>query len=150
MPQIAPEKLNRVKQVESSISRNLFFVSGFISVIAMIMALVEFFSRGAFPPSGINVFYIGVLLIYSLHKEFLRWLDEKEVERQGEWFLYSWIGLTVVLYIINFWAKGYFSYSQEGMASDSLRGITFLTLEVSGVFILARFSKIIKIILEKK
>jgi len=121
-----------------------------ITLIAMLMVIIEFFSRGAFLPSQIGFFYIAVLFVYSVHKEMLRWLGEKKIERQGEYFLYSWIGLTVILYIINFLTKEYFSYSSEGMAVVSLREVSFVTVEVALIFLFTRLSKVIKIILEKR
>jgi len=74
----------------------------------------------------------------------------KKIERQGEYFIYSWIGLTVILYIINFLTKEYFSYSPEGMALASLKEVSFLTVEVALIFLFTRLSKVIKIILEKR
>ena len=121
-----------------------------ITLIAMLMVIIEFFSRGTFLPSQIGFFYIAVLFVYSIHKEMLRWLGEKKIERQGEYFIYSWIGLTVILYIINFLTKEYFSYSPEGMALASLKEVSFLTVEVALIFLFTRLSKVIKIILEKR
>lgn len=144
------QKLKKIREIEFAINKNLFNICGIITIAAMVMILIEFFTRGAFPPSGINIFYIGILFIYSIHKEMLRWLGEKEVERQGEWFVYTWIGLTVILYIINFLAKGYFSYSFRGIPTESLGAITITTLEVCAIFILTRFSKAVKIIFGKK
>ena len=71
----------------------------------MVIKLAEFFSRGAFAPTKIELFYLGVLVIYSLHKEMVRWLGERKVERQGECFVYIWVGLTTALYLINFFTN---------------------------------------------
>ena len=150
MPKISEEKLNKIRKIELAINKNLFIICAFITLTAMVMTLIGFFTRGAFPPSGISVFYIGILFIYSIHKEMLRWLGEKKIERQGEWFVYSWIGLTVVLYIVNFLTKGYFSYSSEGVPLEPLRGLAITTMEVCAIFILTRLSKVAKISLEKK
>jgi len=76
-------------------------------------------------------------------------LEKKEIERQGECFVYAWITLVVILYIVNFLTKGYFNYSSEGAFVGSLREITIIALEVFAIFILTRLSKTIKIV-EKK
>jgi len=150
MTKIANDKLKKIRKVELAISQKLFITCAVISIIAITMATIEFFSRGAFPPPGISFFYIAMLCIYSIHKEMLRWLEEKKVERQGEWFVYSWIGLTTILYVINFLTKDYFRYSENGVYVESLRGITITTIEVCAVFIVTRLSKVLKISLEKK
>jgi len=150
MSEISKEKLKKFKKVESAINKNLFIICAVITFIVMAIILIEFFTRGAFPPSGINFFYIGILFLYSIHKEILRWLDKKEVERQGESFVYAWIAIVVILYIINFSAKGYFTYSSEGMFLESLREATLIALEVSAIFILTRISKAVKMGLGKK
>lgn len=150
MPAISTERLKQIRKVEFAINKNLFFICITITFMAMVMAMMEFFSRGAFPPSRIGFFYIGVLFIYSIHKEMLRWLEEKKIERRGEYFVYSWIGFTFLLYLINFLTKGHFGYSPEGIPLDSLSRITATTLEVCGIFILTRLSKLVKISLEKK
>jgi len=150
MPRIPEEKLKKIRKVESAINKHLFIICAAITLMTMLMAVIEFFSRGAFPPSKIGFFYIGVLFIYSVHKEMLRWLEEKEIEREGEYFLYFWIGLAVILYIINFLTKGYFNYSPQGVPLESLKEVSIITLEVAGIFLFTRLSKVIKVILEKK
>ena len=150
MPEVSEEKLNKLKKIELAINKNLFIICAVITLIVMAMSTMEFFSRGAFPPSGINFFYIGILFLYSIHKEILRWLEKKEIERQGESFVYIWIALVVVLYIINFLTKDYFSYSSEGVLIESLGRITTTALEVSAIFILTRLSKAVKMSLKKK
>lgn len=150
MPQRLEEKLKKVREIEFTINKHLFLICATITLIAMLMVTIEFFSRGAFPPSKIGFFYIAILFVYSIHKEMLRWLGEKKIERQGEYFLYSWIGLTVILYIINFLAKDYFSYSPEGMSAESLKVVSIITIEVALIFLFTRLSKVIKIILEKR
>lgn len=108
MSRLSEENLINVRRIESVINRNLFLICTTITVIVMVMVTIEFFSRGAFFPLRIGFFYIGVLFIYTAHKEMLRWLEEKGVERQGEVFLYSWIGLTTLFYVINFLTKDYY------------------------------------------
>jgi len=113
----------------------------------MALTVTEFFGRGAFLPADMGLFYLGVLLIYSVHKEMVRWLGKRKVERQGEYFVYGWIALTTVLYIVNFLSNGYFTYNGEYLSS--LRNVSVLTVEVLAVFILTRCLKILKIILIK-
>jgi len=150
MPQRPEEKLKKVREIEFTINKHLFLICATITLIAMLMVTMEFFSRGAFPPSKIGFFYVAVLFVYSIHKEMLRWLGEKKIERQGEYFLYSWIGLTVILYIVNFLTKDYFSYSPEGMPVVLLQEVSLITVEVAIIFLFTRLSKVIKIISEKK
>ena len=150
MPRIPKEKLKKVREIEFTINKHLFLICTTITLIAILMVTIEFFSRGAFPPSKIGFFYIAVLFVYSIHKEMLRWLGEKKIERQGEYFLYSWIGLAVILYIINFLTKDYFSYSPEGMPVALLQEVSLITVEVAIIFLFTRLSKVIKVILEKR
>lgn len=150
MVQLSEKKLRDIKKTERKVNKSLFVFCAIITLIAMSMAIIEFFSRGVFPSSGMGIFYIGVLFIYSIHKEMLRWIEEKDLKRQGEWFVYSWILLTVFLYIINFSTKRYFSYSSEGTPLRSLEGISVIALEVCVIFVLTRLSKTMKIILSKK
>lgn len=136
--------LKRLREIEAGINRKLFYIAGGVTFAAMAMVLLQFFTRGQFPPARIDIFYLGVLVIYSLHKELVRWLGKRKVERQGEVFVYSWIALTTALYIINFLTKDYFSYSAEGESLNTLRETAILTLEVLAVFLLTRTLKIVK------
>jgi len=144
------ENLANVRRVESIINRNLFLICIVVTVIVMAMITIEFFSRGAFFPSRIGFFYIGVLFIYTAHKEMLRWLEEKGVERLGEIFLYSWIGLTTLFYVINFLTKDYYGMSLEGKPLECMSEVSIITLEVVAIFLLARLSKVLKIMLMKR
>jgi len=150
MTRLSEESLINIRKVESKINKNLFLICIVITVITMLMVTIEFFSRGEFFPSRIDLFYIGVLFIYTVHKEMLRWLEEKGIDRQGEAFLYFWIGLTTLFYIINFLTKDYYHLSLEGRALGCMSEVTFITLEVAVIFLLARLSKVIKIILMKR
>lgn len=150
MKKITQEELNKIRDIEFSINKNLYLASGFITIVTMAMALVEFFGRGSFPPPGINFFYIGVVFLYSVHKEMLRWLEEKRTDRHGEIFVYSWIALTVILYVVDFAKKGYYTHSPLGLTLNSLSGVTLTTLEVCGIFIITKLSKVINVILEKR
>jgi hypothetical protein len=150
MAKLSEEALVHVRKVESIINRNLFLICTFITIIVMAMATIEFFSRGAFFPSRIGFFYVGILFIYSAHKEMLRWLEEKGVERQGEVFLYSWIGLATLFYIINFLSKDYYSLGLDGKPLGCMSEVAIITLEVAAIFVLARLSKVIKIMLMKR
>ena len=145
-------KLNQVKhlrKIESRINKNLFVITGIITIIAMAMILMEFFSKGSFFPSNIGIFYLGVLVIYSIHKELLRWLGKRTIERQGEIFVYTWIILTAFLYVINFIYNGEFNVSSNGIELTTLRDLSVLTLEVLGIFIFTRCLKILKHVLTK-
>ncbi|MFC1663949.1 hypothetical protein ACFL0A_02395 [Patescibacteria group bacterium] len=149
MAKLSEKNLKRIREIEFAINRNLFLICAVITLTTMIIASIEFFGRGAFPSSRISFFYVGILVIYSVHKELLRWLEEKKIERQGEWFVYSWIGLTLVFYIVNFLTKDYFDSSSEGLPLGSLTNITVLTLQVCIIFLLTKLSKVVKISLEK-
>lgn len=138
------------KILEKKINRILFHICLVITIIAMAMMLIEFFSRGQFPPTKIGLFYVGILLIYSIHKEALRWVEKEYQERRGELLVYLWIVVTTILYIVNFFTKDYFMYSPSGQDLSTLSVITLTALEVCGVFILARISKILALHLFKK
>jgi hypothetical protein len=150
MSKISKEDLEKIQNVEFAISKNLFAICFSITVVVMSMFVVGFFSKGAFPPPGMNIFYIGILFLYSVHKEMLRWLEEKRVERKGEWFVYSWIILTIVIYLVNFLTKNQFCNPENSNSMESLREITVTSLEVCAIFILTRLSKVIKITSEKR
>ena len=145
-----PSQLQKIRDIETGINRNLFLICAGVTLAAMIMIILEFLTRGAFPPVQINLFYIGVLIIYSLHKEMVRWLGQRKVERQGEYFVYAWIILTTVLYLVNFLSKNYFSYSVLGEKTPVLRDISVITLEVLAIFIFTRILKLFRIILTKR
>ena len=144
------QRFQHIKIIEAGISRRLFIICGIVTVIVMAMTLIDFFTRGNLFTVQIAPFYLGVLVIYSLHKEIVRWLGESRPERQGELFVYAWIGLTMTLYIINFASKNYFSMTNEGISINTLQGVTVLTLEVLAVFIFTRILKISKICLTRK
>jgi len=145
--------MQKIYKEEFSINRTLFNISIFVTVLAIGMMLTEFFSRGAFPATKIGVFYIGVLMIYSFHKEALRWISkatDKEIMRRGEYFVYFWIVLTAVLYLVNFLTKDYFVTGNMGQELTALSEISFTALEVCAVFIFARIFKIIFNLLYQK
>jgi len=150
MVQISGENLSRIRRVEREINRKLFFICAVVTVVAMLMTLIEFFGRGEFPSSRINLFYMGVLFLYSIHKEMIRWLEEKTEDRQGEYFLYSWIGLTVLLYTINFLTKDYFCYTTNGGPAECIREASVITIEVAIVFLFTRLSKVLKVVIERR
>ncbi len=134
----------KLRRVESRINRHLFLICAMVTVLVMIFFSLEFFTRGFFKPAKIELFYLGVLVIYSIHKELLRWLGKRKIERQGEYFVYSWIILTSVLYVVNFLANGYFSYSVSGKELAVLSNMSILTVEVLAIFIFTRALKIVK------
>jgi len=138
----------KVIKIETQINNILFWICFFITILTIIMVLVEFFTQGEYPSSHIGVFYVGVLAIYSLHKEAIRFLEHaspSKTQRKGEIFVYFWIILTAILYLINFLTKNSFSYTQYGEEARGLMDATYLTLEVGAVFILARILKLIMI-----
>ena len=145
-----PNQLQKLRNVETGINRNLFLVCAGVTLAAMAMSVLEFFTRGAFPPIQIGFFYIVVLIIYSLHKEMVRWLGERKVERQGEYFVYGWVVLATLLYLVNFLSKNYFSFSALGEKMPVLRDVSTITLEVLAVFISTRILKLLRIILTKR
>lgn len=117
------------------------------------MNLLEFFSRGEFPTSRIGLFYVGVLAIYSLHKEALRFLEhthENNGQKNGELFVYLWLVMTATLYLINFLTKNHYIVSNDGEKLLALANISYTALEVGGVFILARILKLTMIRLSNK
>ena len=138
----------KIIQIETKINNILFWLCFFVSLLAIAMTLVEFFTLGAFPPSNINIFYVGILTIYAFHKEALRFLERstpQRGQRSGEIFVYVWILITAFLYLLNFLTKNYFSFSQTGEELNSLMSITFTTLEVGAVFVLARILKLLMV-----
>jgi hypothetical protein len=139
-----------LKTIEKEVNRHLYIICAIITVITMAMIAARFFTRGDFPSTRIALFYLGVLILYSLHKELVRWLGERKVERQGEYFVYGWIVFTTLLYIINFLSKDFFSYSAQGAPLTTLRETGILTLEVLAIFLITRGSKLIKIYLTKE
>ena len=136
-------QIKNLKKIESSINKNLFIICSFVTLVAMGLMVTDFFTRGNFLPSRMNLFYLSVVLIYSLHKELIRWLGEKKIKRRGEYFVYAWIILTTILYIINFFSRDYYSYSDQGIYLATLRDISLITIEVLGIFIISRALKLL-------
>ena len=133
---------------ERGVNDILHKIAILITLLAMGMMIFEFFSRGDFPSSRIGTFYIGILILYSLHKEAIHWLEDRKgihSQRKGEYFVYGWILLAATLYLANFLTKDYFLFSRAGNQLSSLNEISFTTLEVCAVFILTRLFKIIAI-----
>jgi len=139
---INDKKIKEVRKIESAINKNLFLMCTLVTLATMVLMTVNFISRGSFLPTNIGFFYLMVVLIYSLHKEFIRWLGEKKSRRQGEYFVYSWVLLTTALYIINFFSNNYFGYSKEGYSVSTLADISYITMEVLGIFVVTRVMKI--------
>ena len=90
----ANKKIKEVRKVESAISDNLFLICSLVTLATMALMVINFFARGSFFPAKIGFFYLTVVLIYSLHKEFVRWLGEKKGVKNGEFFVYAWVILT--------------------------------------------------------
>jgi len=137
------KKRAEVRKIEAAISQNLFLICTIVTLVTMILMVTNFFTRGGFFPTSIGFFYLIVVLIYSLHKEFIRWLGEKKSRRQGEYFVYAWVILTTLLYIINFFSNNYFGYSREGYNLSTLADVSYTTIEVLGVFVITRIMKIV-------
>ncbi len=137
--------LKTLKEEESLINRHLFLIASVITVVTMGMLIIEFFTRGAFSPANMGVFYLGVLVIYSFHKELVRWFGKKKIERQGEVFIYTWIAITVILYIVDFATNNYYSYNFQGQPSFTLTNISVITIEVLAVFVFTRLLKTLRI-----
>lgn len=140
----------QIIKTETKINNILFWLCFLITILAVAMTLLEFFSRDEYPPTSIALFYVGVLAIYSLHKEAIRFLEYATPEKshkpkKGELFVYLWIIMTGVLYAINFFTKNQYSYSDSGEATAGLMTATYITMEVGIVFILARILKLLMI-----
>jgi hypothetical protein len=140
----------QIIKTETKINNILFWLCFLITILAIAMTLLEFFSRDEYPPTSISLFYVGVLAIYSLHKEAIRFLEYATPEKshkskKGELFVYLWIVMTGILYSINFFTKNHYSYSEFGEQTASLMTATYITLEVGIVFILARIMKLLMI-----
>ena len=145
-------KVGKIKKLrEGEISYKLYIICSSVTIVVMVMVLIEFFSRGLFSITKISPFYVGILLIYSLHKEFIRWLGEGKKEgRKGERFVYTWIGITFLLYLIDFFTKGYFTQTSEGKTSPVLENLNLITLEVGTIFLLTKFTKVVSKIAKNK
>jgi hypothetical protein len=137
------EKIKEIRKVESIINRNLFIVCAIVTLAAMILVTVNFFAKGSFYPTKINFFYLAVVLIYSAHKELVRWLGEKRGHRHGEYFVFIWVILTTILYVVNFFSNEYFSYSKEGYELSTLADVSYITLQILGVFVVTRIIKVL-------
>ena len=135
-------KVKEIRKVESAINQNLFVISSLVTFVAMALMVTNFLYRGSFLPTNIGFFYLTVVIIYSLHKEFVRWLGEKKSRHQGEYFVYAWIILTTILYAINFFGHDYFSYSKEGYSLSTLSDVAYTTIEVLVIFVVTRIMKI--------
>ncbi len=136
------KKIKEIRKIETGINENLFVICTIVTLVTMALMTINFFCRGSFLPAKIGFFYLAVVLIYSLHKEFIRWLGEKKSRRQGEYFVYAWIILTTSLYVISFFSNNYYGYSAEGYAVSTLADIAYITIEVLGVFVVTRMMKI--------
>jgi len=136
------KKIKEVRRLEVAINENLFVVCSIVTLATMVLMTVNFFAKGSFLPTKIGFFYLAVVLIYSLHKEFIRWLGEKKRTHQGEYFVYAWVILTTALYVINFFSNNYFGYSKEGYHIATLADVAYITIEVLVIFVVTRAMKI--------
>ena len=135
----------KVIKLETKINNVLFWICFCVTLLAISMSLIEFFSRGKFPPSKIGLFYVGVLAIYSLHKEALRFLERasEKSQKKGEMFVYLWIVIATLLYLLDFLKKGYYTIADNGEKLMALTSIGYTALEVGMVFIIARILKLL-------
>ncbi len=143
------ETKNLIK-IESVINRNLFSICSIVTIATMGLTLADFFGRGSFIPANINFFYLAVLLIYSLHKELLRWLGEKRNKREGEIFVYLWVILTTILYVVNFLSHDHYSFAADGHKLGTLRDLSILTIEILGIFFFTRLLKLLEVLRRNK
>lgn len=141
-------QIQYLRNTETGINKNLFRVTSAITLLSMTMMSIAFFTRGEFPAEKMNMFYLGVVIVYSFHKELLRWLGDGKTERQGEYFVYGWITLTTAFYVINFITKDYFSRSAQDAPLSTITEAASLTIEVLVIFFLTRGLKILKVIWE--
>ncbi|MDD5606264.1 MAG: hypothetical protein PHN37_00115 [Candidatus Pacebacteria bacterium] len=139
-----------LKKIELLINQHLYTICSVITILVMLMFLVEFFSKGMFNLYKIELFYLGVLLIYSFHKELIRCIGCKKLDKQGENFVYIWIVLTLSLYIVNFISRDFFTITVYNEPSLVLKNISILTLQILAIFIITRGIKFIKIFLAEK
>jgi hypothetical protein len=129
-----------LKKDELKINDKLYLTSAILTFLVILMFTIEFFSKGTFPEVKLRTFYIGVLVIYAIHKEVLRWIGIREIERRGEIFVYLWITFSALIYIIDFFSQNVFTTKNPSVIND----ITLTSLEVLAIFILSRISKIIQ------
>ena len=134
-----------MREIEATINRNLYVLCVVLTFMTMAVVLLGFFSRGEFPNFKIDIFYLGVLLIYSLHKELIRLMGKKNFRHHGEYFVYAWVILTSTLYFVNFITKDYYISSPTFQQNTVLSDISLLTLEVMFVFVITRIIKIIRV-----
>ena len=146
---LADLRRKEFRKAEAAISNNLFLVCAIVTLSTMALTAVDFFARGSFLPTSIGFFYLTVLLIYSLHKEFIRWLGEKRASRHGEYFIYAWVILTTALYVVNFFSNGYYGQSKEGYPVPTLANSAYITIEVLAIFVIMRIIKIYTIVKRK-
>ncbi|MCX6720369.1 MAG: hypothetical protein NTW11_01005 [Candidatus Staskawiczbacteria bacterium] len=135
-------KIKEARKIEKAINENLFILCAIVTLATMTLMVANFFARGGFLPTRIGFFYLAVVLIYSFHKEFLRWLGQKNENKNGEYFVYAWVVLTTILYMVSFFSNGYFDHSKEGNEISTVADAAFVTLQVLGVFVATRIMKI--------
>ncbi len=134
-----------IKQDELRINDTLFYLCVFVTLVAVGVTLFRFFGYGRTGVVSMNAFYIGVIAIYALHKEAMRWiLDGTEVSthRHGEKFVYFWIIVVAILFLINFVSGGAYPGDREGAI---LTDTSLMALEVGAFFLIARIAKIARI-----
>ncbi len=111
-----------------------------LTILTLIMMVLRFFTKGGFPPSGIETLYIGVLSTYAVHRKTIQFTVNADNKRPDQFFVCVWFIITTSLYLINFISKGYFC-SQGDM--QVLSQMTRISLEVAGIFVLSHGANII-------
>lgn len=141
---MAEKDVEKFKEDEERVGKHLYKLAAIVTLIAMGFVLIEFFTKGVFHSRGISYFYVGVVLVYSLHKELIRWIgEERRRHHHGEFFLYGWIGLTTGMYVINFLTKGYFY-------NLAIEEAAIITIEVLIIFLITRALKLFKLRITKE
>lgn len=104
------------------------------TLVAVIIFLLEFFSRGAFNASvtSIGIIYITILGIFATVKEYERWKKEWHSKYLGEVFIILWTVIFVIFVIVSSLSGGKYKVSSEMAA---------IYLSVLGIFAITNRSK---------
>lgn len=114
--------------------RQQYFLAIFdaFTTLLLVWIFIEFFSKGltVVPPAVAGV-YLVVLAYYAGDKEIRRWRKKrKPSKRKGELFVYGWIGVTLLLFLIERLggaASGFFVPGQLPYIAGSVTVIFIIT-----------------------